>query len=42
MNNRPHSREKRVINKTVKVEKKQVNKNKSSILSSLLSKVIKK
>lgn len=35
MSNRPHSREKRVVNKTVKVEKKKVD-NKESILSKIL------
>lgn len=42
MNNRPHSREKRVVNKTVKVEKKQNTNKGTSVLGNLISKLIKK
>lgn len=44
MSNRPHSRVKNVVNKTVKVEKKKVEKNntKTKLAKGILSSLFKK
>lgn len=46
MNNRPHSREKRVVDKAVKVEKKKIERNTKStgatVIKGILSNLIKK
>lgn len=45
MDNRPHSRQKKVVDKAIKVEKKRIdtpNNNTTNVLKSLFSKLIKK
>lgn len=45
MDNRPHSRQKKVVDKAIKVEKKRIdtpNNNITNVLKSLFSKLIKK
>lgn len=39
MSTKPHSREKRVVNKTVRVEKKDLNSNKTNNNESILKKL---
>lgn len=40
MDNRPHSRQKKIVDKVVKVEKKKINKSDKSIGSSILKNII--